>query len=235
MPTAAGAEAAFLARLAAEGWGFLPWEAASGSLRDRLAFLARVTGGAAAAGGAGAAAIVSAGSAAAAALGDPAGWLAPFLDLSPRALAGSAPLLTPQRLTRALQARALAARRDFERALPESLVLPSGSRRRLDYSGESPAVEARIQEVFGLQESPRVCGVAVTFRLLSPAQRPLQITRDLASFWKNTWPEVRREMRGRYPKHYWPEDPYQAEPIRGVRAAGARPGSGRGKRKEDGA
>ncbi len=203
IPAATDVEAAFRVRLEAEGWGILPWDARSESLRDRLAFLERVTGGAAPPPPAGTA----------------AAWLAPHLDLSPRALGGAAPVITPERLTRALRARAAAVRRDFERALPESLTLPSGSKRRLDYSGEAPAVEARIQEVFGLQESPRVCGVPVTFRLLSPAQRPLQITRDLASFWRNTYPEVRREMRGRYPKHYWPEDPYQAEPIRGVRPA----------------
>jgi len=78
-------------------------------------------------------------------------------------------------------------------------------------------VEARIQEVFGLAESPRVCGVPLTFRLLSPARRPLQITRDLASFWRTTYTEVRKEMRGRYPKHYWPENPLDAEPTSGVR------------------
>ena len=78
-------------------------------------------------------------------------------------------------------------------------------------------MEARIQEVFGLAESPRICGVPLAFRLLSPARRPLQITSDLASFWRTTYAEVRKEMRGRYPKHYWPENPLDAEPISGVR------------------
>jgi ATP-dependent helicase HrpB len=100
---------------------------------------------------------------------------------------------------------------------PTHLRVPSGSRIRLDYSEpESPALAVRLQEIFGLTETPRVGGgrVPVTMRLLSPAQRPVQVTRDLASFWKDAYFEVRKEMRGRYPKHYWPEDPLQAEATR---------------------
>ena len=94
--------------------------------------------------------------------------------------------------------------------MPRSLSRSSSPRerhRRIDYSGGSPAVEARIQEVFGLSASPRVCGVPLAFRLLSPARRPIQVTADLAGFWKGSYAEVRKEMRGRYPKHDWPEDP----------------------------
>jgi ATP-dependent helicase HrpB len=105
----------------------------------------------------------------------------------------------------------------LEAEVPESIRLPAGRSAVVDYTSGEPAVEARIQEVFGLAESPRICGIAVTFSLLSPARRPLQITRDLASFWRSTYAEVRGEMRGRYPKHYWPEDPLQAEPTSQVR------------------
>jgi ATP-dependent helicase HrpB len=98
--------------------------------------------------------------------------------------------------------------------------MPTGSRSRVDYEDESaPAVAVRLQEVFGLASTPRLgrAQVPVTFRLLSPAQRPLQVTRDLASFWRGAYAEVRKDMRGRYPRHYWPEDPLKAEPTRGVR------------------
>jgi ATP-dependent helicase HrpB len=74
----------------------------------------------------------------------------------------------------------------------------------------------RMQEVFGLAATPRIGGgqVPITFKLLSPAHRSLQVTRDLASFWKNAYVEVRKDMRGRYPRHYWPENPLEAEPTR---------------------
>jgi ATP-dependent helicase HrpB len=77
----------------------------------------------------------------------------------------------------------------------------------------------RIQELFGLRETPRVAGgrVPVLLHLLGPNFRPQQVTDDLASFWRNTYPEVRRELRRRYPKHAWPEDPLTAEPVRGAR------------------
>jgi ATP-dependent helicase HrpB len=98
--------------------------------------------------------------------------------------------------------------------------MPSGSRQRIDYLDDNaPCVSVRVQEVFGTPDSPRIGGgrVAVTFKLLSPAQRPLQITRDLASFWRGAYLDVRKDMRGRYPRHYWPENPLQAEPTRRVR------------------
>ena len=74
----------------------------------------------------------------------------------------------------------------------------------------------RMQEVFGLASTPKIGGgaVPVTFKLLSPAQRPLQVTRDLASFWKNAYVDVRKDMRGRYPRHYRPENPHHAEPTK---------------------
>lgn len=95
---------------------------------------------------------------------------------------------------------------------PPAVRLASGARLRVDYGGETPAVSARIQEVFGCRETPRVAGgrVPLTMRLLSPAGRPVQVTADLAGFWQGSYREVRKELRGRYPKHPWPEDPLQA-------------------------
>ena len=80
-------------------------------------------------------------------------------------------------------------------------------------------LSVRLQEVFGLLESPKIAGgrVPVTLELLSPARRPVQVTRDLASFWQRGYAEVRKELKGRYPKHYWPEDPFAATPTRRVR------------------
>src|SRR5690606_25509946 len=103
---------------------------------------------------------------------------------------------------------------------PSHFTVPSGSRIRIDYGDENaPVVAVRLQEVFGLAESPRLGRgrVPITFKLLSPAQRPVQITRDLASFWRSGYAEVRKDLRGRYPKHYWPENPLEAEATRRVR------------------
>lgn len=105
-------------------------------------------------------------------------------------------------------------RQTVEREAPEKLRVPSGSAIRLAYDGEAPVLAVRIQEVFGLAESPRVAGgrVPVVMQLLAPNMRPQQVTRDLRSFWANTYPEVRRELRARYPKHSWPDDPWNAPP-----------------------
>jgi ATP-dependent helicase HrpB len=110
--------------------------------------------------------------------------------------------------------------RKLDELAPTHLEVPTGSRIRIDYLDESaPAVSVRLQEVFGLEQTPRIGGgrVPLTFKLLSPAQRPVQVTRDLASFWRGAYAEVRKDMRGRYPKHYWPENPLEAQPTRGVR------------------
>jgi ATP-dependent helicase HrpB len=110
--------------------------------------------------------------------------------------------------------------RKLDELAPTHLQVPSGSGIRIDYLDESaPAVSVRLQEVFGLDETPRIGGgaVPITFKLLSPAQRPVQVTRDLTSFWRGAYADVRKDLRGRYPKHYWPEDPLVAEPTRGVR------------------
>jgi ATP-dependent helicase HrpB len=103
---------------------------------------------------------------------------------------------------------------------PTHLEVPSGSRIRIDYADpERPVLAVRLQEVFGLQETPRVAGgrVPLTLHLLSPARRPVQVTRDLGSFWRSAYFEVRKDLRGRYPKHSWPDDPGAAVATRRVR------------------
>ncbi|MEU7899315.1 ATP-dependent helicase C-terminal domain-containing protein [Nonomuraea sp. NPDC049152] len=97
---------------------------------------------------------------------------------------------------------------------PSHIEVPSGSRIRVDYSGEQPVLAVKLQELFGWQEAPRVSGVPLLIHLLSPAGRPAAVTSDLASFWRNGYRAVRAELRGRYPKHPWPEDPLTAPPTR---------------------
>jgi ATP-dependent helicase HrpB len=95
--------------------------------------------------------------------------------------------------------------------------VPTGSRIAVDYADPiAPVLAVRIQEVFGLTASPRIAGgrVPVTMHLLSPAHRPVQVTRDLAGFWKSSYFDVRKDLRGRYPKHEWPEDPVNATPTK---------------------
>ncbi|MDF1529862.1 MAG: ATP-dependent helicase HrpB, partial [Sedimenticola sp.] len=97
----------------------------------------------------------------------------------------------------------------LDRLAPVYLDMPSGTRKRLTYhAGHVPVLAVRLQELFGLQQTPTVCNgsVQVMLHLLSPAQRPIQVTQDLAGFWQRTYAEVRKELKGRYPKHYWPED-----------------------------
>jgi ATP-dependent helicase HrpB len=129
--------------------------------------------------------------------------------------------LTRLNLKDALLARLSAAqRRALDELAPREVAVPSGSRLRIDYVDDNaPCIEVRLQEVFGLAATPRIGGgaVPVTFKLLSPAQRPVQITRDLAGFWQSSYLEVRKEMRGRYPRHHWPDDPLAAAPSRGAR------------------
>ncbi len=108
-------------------------------------------------------------------------------------------------------------RRELDELAPTHIVVPTGSRIPVDYADTAaPALAVRLQEVFGLQESPRVLGGAVplTMHLLSPANRPVQVTRDLAGFWRTSYFDVRKDLRGRYPKHEWPEDPLTAKPTR---------------------
>lgn len=111
-------------------------------------------------------------------------------------------------------------RRELDALAPTHLVVPSGSRIPIDYSDVSaPVLAVRLQEMFGLERTPKLGRerVPLTIHLLSPAQRPVQVTWDLASFWCNTYFEVRKDLKGRYPKHYWPDNPLEAIPTNRVR------------------
>jgi ATP-dependent helicase HrpB len=198
---------ALLEGLRGAGPRSLPWSKAASSLRERAEFVRRHLGTA---------------EPDWPALDDAAlmdgleDWLAPWLGGVTRlAQLGSVDLHA-----------ALAARLGHERVrrleslAPTHLAVPSGSRIPVDYSDpDAPRLSVRLQEVFGLTETPRVAGgrVPLTISLLSPAQRPVQVTRDLHSFWQRGYPEVRKELKGRYPKHYWPEDPHTATPTGRVR------------------
>ncbi|MCY1513477.1 ATP-dependent helicase HrpB [compost metagenome] len=138
-------------------------------------------------------------------------WLAPYLGKVNRLshfasldlqsiLLGLLPWPLPQRL---------------DELAPKALQVPSGSRIAIDYSEQPPVLAVRLQELFGLAETPRIAGgrQGVLLHLLSPARRPVQVTQDLASFWANTYTEVKKDLKGRYPKHWWPDDPMEAEPT----------------------
>ena len=117
-------------------------------------------------------------------------------------------------------------RRDVERAAPATLMLPSGRSARLEYREDgSVNASVKLQEVFGLADSPRLgpARTPVTFHLLAPNGRPVQSTRDLRSFWDRTYPDVRKELRGRYPRHPWPDDPWTATPTHRTEATAANP------------
>jgi len=105
---------------------------------------------------------------------------------------------------------------DLERLAPERLAVPSGSNVAIDYSQDPPVLAVKLQEMFGCEETPTVANgkVPLLIHLLSPAQRPLQVTQDLAGFWRTGYQDVKREMKGRYPKHPWPDDPLQAPATR---------------------
>ena len=143
-------------------------------------------------------------------------WLAPWLDGVTRRSH-----LERLDLQAALVAMlGYARQRDIDQLAPTHLDVPSGSRVPIDYANaQAPSVSVRLQEMFGLLETPRVAGgrVALTLQLLSPARRPVQVTRDLASFWARGYAEVRKELKGRYPKHYWPDDPLTATATHRVR------------------
>jgi ATP-dependent helicase HrpB len=192
--------AALLDGLRREGLGLLRWSRESQELRERLGFLHRVLG-------------------------------APWPEVSEESLLDRAEEWLEPELSRARR-RADLGRIDAGQALqrllpwatgeagrlgelaPERIEVPSGSRIRVDYSGEQPVLAVKLQEMFGLAETPEVAGTPVVVHLLSPAGRPAAVTADLASFWREGYHSVRAELRGRYPKHPWPEDPAAAEPTR---------------------
>jgi ATP-dependent helicase HrpB len=107
----------------------------------------------------------------------------------------------------------------LEREAPTHVVVPSGSSIAVDYVGEVPTLSVRLQELFGMRASPSVAAgrVPLLLKLLSPAGRPVQVTRDLVSFWDRGYHDVKKDLKGRYPKHYWPEDPHTATPTRRAR------------------
>ncbi|MFE7804578.1 ATP-dependent helicase HrpB [Streptomyces sp. NPDC057430] len=193
--------AALLDGLRREGLGLLRWSRESEELRLRLAFLHRVVGD-------------PWPEMAEGALLDRADeWLEPELSRA-RRRADLGRIDAGQALGRLLPWATGEAGRLDELA-PERIEVPSGSRIRVDYGGEQPVLAVKLQEMFGLAETPKVAGgTPVVVHLLSPAGRPAAVTADLASFWRDGYRAVRAELRGRYPKHPWPEDPAGAEPTR---------------------
>ena len=147
-------------------------------------------------------------------------WLAPYLDGMTRwAQVQKVDLREP------LLGMLGPLRRALDQMAPTHLPVPSGSNIAVHYDRNGgPVMSVRMQEVFGMAQSPTVAGgrVQVVMELLSPAMRPLQVTRDLATFWRTSYALVRKEMRGRYPKHDWPEDPAAAIPHRGRKAPGGK-------------
>ncbi len=139
-------------------------------------------------------------------------WLAP-------ALHGKTKLdsLSTQALSEALAAKLdYTQRRALDEHAPEALTVPSGNSRTLHYEeGQPPVLAVKLQELFGLADTPRIAKgrIGVTLHLLSPAQRPIQVTQDLKGFWERTYPEVKKELKGRYPRHPWPDDPWSATPT----------------------
>ncbi|MFC9034180.1 ATP-dependent helicase HrpB [Streptomyces arboris] len=186
--------------LGREGLGMLRWTRESEQFRLRLAFLHRVLG-------------------------------APWPDVSDEALLAETGAWLEPELSRARR-RSDLGRIDAGQALrrllpwatgeavrldelaPERIEVPSGSRIRVEYGGEQPVLAVKLQELFGLSETPTVAGVPVLVHLLSPAGRPAAVTADLASFWQDGYKAVRAELRGRYPKHPWPEDPATVQATR---------------------
>lgn len=200
---------ALLQGIAREGIAALPWSKTARQLRDRLAFMHHLAASGAAPG--------------------------PWPDVSDEALtrdlaAWLGPHLYGMRRWSDLERLDLTAvlegilsweqKRTLDTWAPTHFVVPSGSRIPIDYSDPAaPVLAVRLQELFGLPDTPRVaCGqVPLTLHLLSPAHRPVQVTRDLASFWRTAYFEVRKDLRGRYPKHDWPDDPLHATPTRRAR------------------
>jgi ATP-dependent helicase HrpB len=191
---------ALVAGLHVEGIGLLRWPTEAVRLRERMAFLHRVVGPPWPA------------------VDDDAllagveTWLGPELGRA-RRRSDLARVSTHDALSRLLPWPAAGR---FEELAPDRLPVPSGSRIRLDYSADEPVLPVKVQEAFGWTDTPTIADgrVPVLLHLLSPAGRPVAVTRDLASFWRNGYQQARAELRGRYPKHAWPADPTTATPTR---------------------
>ncbi|MBC6606399.1 ATP-dependent helicase HrpB [Hymenobacter sp. BT188] len=205
-PDPAAVEEALLHGLQRQGIVRLPWTEEAQHLRERLAFLHHIS------------------STEWPDVSDAAlqlrlsEWLGPFL-IGMRSLAEVNRLDLSEALLSWLPS-GWAQRQELDRLAPSHIVVPTGSRIRINYADSAaPALAVRLQEVFGLLDTPRVAGgqIPLTMHLLSPGHRPVQVTRDLRSFWATGYFEVRKDMRGRYPKHYWPDNPLEAEPRRGTR------------------
>ncbi len=178
----------------------LAWSKAQLQLRDRVAFLRAADGE------------VWPDLSDAALDATAAQWLAPYLgtrtrltEITADVLGAALEALLPYELKRRLDTEA-----------PTHFVAPTGNRHPIDYDGAgAPRLAIRVQEMFGLKQHPAIAGgrLPLTLELLSPAQRPIQVTRDLPGFWAGSWADVRADMRGRYPKHVWPEDPAAAQPT----------------------
>jgi ATP-dependent helicase HrpB len=146
-------------------------------------------------------------------------WLAPFLagktslnEISAGDVSNALHALLPHDLARRLDTEA-----------PDRFVAPTGSELAIDYSAEAgPTISVKVQELFGLSKHPSVAAgrIPLVLSLLSPAGRPIQVTRDLPAFWRGSWADVKKEMRGRYPRHVWPDDPASAAPTRRAKPRG---------------
>ncbi|MEA3063206.1 MAG: ATP-dependent helicase HrpB, partial [Sphingomonadales bacterium] len=200
--------AALVEGVRAHGLALLPWSEAARSLRRRAAFARRFEG-------------------ALPDLSDEA-LLATLDDWLPLLLAGRRSLrdIDPGALSGTLDALlGWEGRKTVDRLAPETFETPAGSRHAIDYEAETgPTVTVRVQALFGLSEHPAVAGGAVplVLSLTSPAGRPIQTTRDLPGFWAGSWAAVAKEMRGRYPKHPWPDDPARADPTLRTKKSDAR-------------
>jgi ATP-dependent helicase HrpB len=203
-PDAARVAALLLDAIRHKGLGVLPWTPAIRNWQARVTFLRRETGND----------WPAVDDAALSAKLD--AWLLPYLHGMSR-FSHLADVPLQQALAALLDYRQ---QRQLDELAPTHVTVPTGSRIAIDYaSGEVPVLAVRLQELFGLADTPAILGgrVPLLLHLLSPARRPVQVTRDLAGFWRSSYQDVRKDLRGRYPKHHWPDDPLQAEPVRGVR------------------
>ena len=196
--------AALLDGLRQHGVGLLRWEERDRQFQARVALLRRVLGEA------------WPDLSDDALLADVDETIAPFLWRAKRR-ADLAAVRAADVLSSRLTSRQLT---ELDTLAPSHLEVPSGSRLSVDYTaGDQPVLAVRLQEVLGAVTTPTIVGgrLAVVLHLLSPARRPVQVTDDLAGFWERVYPQVRAELRGRYPKHAWPEDPRTAQPLRGTK------------------